>query len=141
LQPDYAEAYCNLGQALQMKGQFAEALVHRRRGHELGSKRPDWSYPSAQWIRECEKLIELDAKLPQLLAGKAQPANASERVAVASMCVESKQLPATAARWYMEAFASEPRLASDLSLGHRYSAACAAALAGCGQGKDSPKVD
>src|SRR5262249_41079112 len=35
----------------------------------------------------------------------------------------------------------EPRWAEDPNLGHRYTAACAAALAGCGQGKDADTLD
>jgi hypothetical protein len=38
--------------------------------------------------------------------------------------------PFAAARWYSEAFAAQPKLADDLNAGHRYEAACAAALAG-----------
>jgi len=37
--------------------------------------------------------------------------------------------------------AGKPRLANDLDAGHRYNGACAAALAGCGQGKDAAKLD
>jgi serine/threonine-protein kinase len=44
---------------------------------------------------------------------------------------------AAAARFFAGAFAAEPRAAGDLRAGHRYDAACAAALAGCGQGKDA----
>src|SRR5499427_8355063 len=44
-------------------------------------------------------------------------------------------------RFYTAAFADEPKLANDLNAQHRYNAACAAALAGCGQGKDADKLD
>ena len=63
LKPDMPEAHCNLGSALSLKGRFAEALISLRRGHELGSKNPRWPFPSAQWVKECERLVELDAKL------------------------------------------------------------------------------
>ncbi len=36
-----------------------------------------------------------------------------------------------------QAFELDPALATDTTLKHRYNAACAAALAGCGQGKDA----
>src|SRR5262249_18294648 len=36
---------------------------------------------------------------------------------------------------------AKPKLADDLTAGHRYDAAGAAALAGCGQGKDADKLD
>src|SRR5262249_20128879 len=35
----------------------------------------------------------------------------------------------------------QPKLADDLRSGDRYDAACAAALAGCGQGKDADQTD
>jgi serine/threonine protein kinase/Flp pilus assembly protein TadD len=50
LKKDFPEAHCNLGHILRDRGQFAEALTSLRRGHELGSKDPRWSYPSAQWV-------------------------------------------------------------------------------------------
>ena len=57
LKPDYAEAYCNLGVFLQQQGHFTEALEMLRKGHELGSRRPDWQYPSAQWVAEAERNV------------------------------------------------------------------------------------
>ncbi len=35
----------------------------------------------------------------------------------------------------------DPKLGDDRQAQHRYNAACAASLAGCGQGKDDPKPD
>ena len=29
------------------------------RGHELGSQRKDWHYPSAEWVRECRRQLEV----------------------------------------------------------------------------------
>src|SRR5262249_47368587 len=46
-----------------------------------------------------------------------------------------------AMRFYCAAFAEESKLSDDLDLGHRYNAACTAALAGCGQGADADKLD
>jgi tetratricopeptide (TPR) repeat protein/serine/threonine protein kinase len=57
LHPDHPEAHCNLGHALREQGRLDEALAELRRGHELGTKRPGWSYPSAEWVAECEALI------------------------------------------------------------------------------------
>jgi hypothetical protein len=44
-------------------------------------------------------------------------------------------------RFFHEAFAAEPKLTCDPLSFHRYNAPCAAALAGCGQGKDADKLD
>jgi serine/threonine protein kinase/Flp pilus assembly protein TadD len=56
--PNMPEAHCNLGQALRQQGDFAPALAALKRGHEVGSRRPDWPYPSAQWVRECQRLSD-----------------------------------------------------------------------------------
>jgi hypothetical protein len=125
-----------------MKGRFTEALVHRRRGHELGSKDPRWEVPSAELVRRCERLVELDGKLPAILSGQKQPADAAERLALASLCqLPCKKLHAAALRFFREAFAEKPQLLDDLNVQHRYNAACAAALTGCGQGEDADKLD
>ena len=63
LKPDHAESHCNLGLALRQQGKLAQALTSLERGHELGSRRKDWRYPSAQWVRECRRQLELDGRL------------------------------------------------------------------------------
>jgi serine/threonine-protein kinase len=123
---------------LARQGKFAEALAAVRRGHELGSKRPGWRYPSAQWVRQAERDVELDAKLPQFLNGQAQPADAAERLELARLCQTGhKQLNVAAVRFFEQAFTDQPALADDLQRQSRYDAACAAALAGCGRGQDA----
>jgi tetratricopeptide (TPR) repeat protein len=134
LQPGNAEALCNLGQVLRRLGRVSEAIPVLRRGHELGTKLPSWNYPSDQWLRYAERLVELDAKLPAVLAGEARPADAAEQLAFAQLCQQYKKLNAAAARFFIDAFAAEPKLAADLQAGHRYNAACSASLAGCGEG-------
>jgi hypothetical protein len=43
--------------------------------------------------------------------------------------------------FYSDAFTAEPQLADDLNTHPRYDAACAATLAGCGQGTDADKLN
>ncbi len=111
-----------------------------RRGHELGSRRAGWRYPSLQWLRDSERLVELDAKLSGILAGTTKPVGTEELIKLAAFS-SLKRLNRAAARFYDEAFAADGNLANDLDAAHRYNAACAAALAGCGQGKDAGKLD
>ncbi len=142
IRPDYAEAYCNLGFALQRQGKLAGALTAFRQGHQLGSRRASWPYPTAAWVRNAEQLVQLDAKLPQVLRGEIEPASATERLALAQLCQQDyKQLYAAAARCYREAFEAHPRLFDDLGTQVRYNAACAAALAASGHGKDATTLD
>jgi serine/threonine-protein kinase len=142
LHPNYAEAHCNLGLALRDMGKFTEALAALKRGHELGSQRKDWGYPSAQWFRQCQRLVELDSKLPAILKGDAHPASGAERLELASLCqLPCKRLHAAAAGFCAEAFAAEPKLAEDLRQPHRYNAARSAVLAAAGQAADAAQLD
>lgn len=140
LNPNLAMAHCYLGLALQKQGNFAHALVALKRGHELGLRRSGWPFPSAQWVRQCQRLVELDGREQAVLRGEVQLASAAERNDYALLCY-CKKLYAASARLWAEAYAADPKLADDWKAGHRYNAACAAALAGCGRGKDADKLD
>jgi serine/threonine protein kinase/Flp pilus assembly protein TadD len=137
---DIAEFHCNLASALGKQGEFREALEEVRRGHELRFKRPNWPYPSAQWVRQFERLAELEERLPAFLSGKAEPASPEERIELAEVCVR-KQLNRAGVRFYDEAFTPRSARTAPLIEAHRYNAACVVALAGCGRGKDADKLD
>jgi tetratricopeptide (TPR) repeat protein len=131
--PDYAKAHCNLGHTLRGRGRFRGALAALRRGHELGSRRPGWRYPSGLWVKQAERLAELDARLPAVLAGEAEPASAAEAAELGRLCRHpSRRRYAAAARFHAEALAPQPGRAEIPA--HRYDAPCAAALAGCARG-------
>ncbi len=140
LKPDYPEALCNLGNVFRQQGRLVEALAELKRGHELGSKNPNWRYPSAEWVRETERLVELDRKLPAVLAGKDKPSDALEMLGFAQLCY-GKEFHAASARLWAEGFQAHPKLAEDMQVQNRYNAACAAALAGSGHGKDELALD
>ena len=140
LRPDYAEAHCKLGSTLRRQGEFVQALAAFKRGHGLGSRRPDWRYPSAQWVRECQRLVELDGREQAVLRGETQPADAAERNECAQLCYYKRHYLA-AARLWAAAFTADPRLADDLVTGHRDDAACAAALAAAGHSADARRLD
>jgi tetratricopeptide (TPR) repeat protein len=139
-QPDSAELHCNLGIALTKTGDFAAAVAALQRGHELGSRRPGWPYPSAQWLDQSRNLLALDQKLAAVARGEASPASAAERAQLATIALTHRKRYALAARLFSEAFAAEPKLA-DLPAGHRYNAACSAARAAAGQGVDAGALD
>jgi eukaryotic-like serine/threonine-protein kinase len=139
-EPDYAEAHCNLGLSLLRLGKHAESLSFLRRGHELGTKRSGWSYPSAQWVAQAERLARMTDRLPALIKGQESPKDIPERMELAQICYGRKYFTA-AARFWAGALKADPRLGDDLRAGHRYNAACAAALAGSGEGADDPPPD
>jgi serine/threonine-protein kinase len=141
LRHDYAEAHCNLGYTLRRQGRFAEALAETRRGDELGRKRPDWPYQSARWVREAERLADLDDNFSKVCKDKSQFTKPSERLELADFCREHKQCQVAAVSFYRDAFAADPKLTEDPRTGNRCHAIQAAALAAAGRGKDAAGLD
>ncbi len=139
LRPRYPEAHCNLGSIYLKRGQFAQALDFYQKGHDLGSKRPGWRYPSASWVKTCEGLLAQEKRLPDVLAGK--DAGAAELLSLAGLCLQYKSRYADAALLYSRAFAARPSLADGPNQSHRYNAARAAVLAASGKGIGADKLD
>jgi tetratricopeptide (TPR) repeat protein/predicted Ser/Thr protein kinase len=137
--PNHAEAHCNLGNALVFQGDFRGGLKELQIGHELGSRKKDWHNPSRLWLKQAEQMLELDGRLPAVLKGEARPSGTGERIALATLC-RYKKLYAASTRFFTEAFNDDEKL-TDFREARRYRAACAAALAGCGEGKDAPRPD
>ncbi len=81
-----------------------------------------------------------EARVLALLSGEEKPADNAERLLVAQLCYDMGRY-AGAARFWDEALALDHKLGDGRTAQHRYNAACAAALAGCGLGKDNPKPD
>jgi serine/threonine-protein kinase len=128
-----------LAMALHRDGQVAEA----RKALAKAIPAHDWRLSRAVdqdgWIahillREAEAMMVPD--LPAFLDGRYQPRDNDERLAMLGAC-QSENRAHASARLYADIFASAGELAEDLKAGHRYRAACAAALAGCGQGADA----
>jgi serine/threonine-protein kinase len=126
-----AMALHRTGQAEEARKTLALAIVtHDWRPHQLRD-RDDWI--SHILRREAEAMIV--PNLRAFLDGTYQPRDNAERFALLGVC-EFTRRAFTAARLYTDAFADDMRLAEDLRFGLRYSAACAAALAGCGRSAD-----
>src|SRR5262249_32468797 len=90
LKSDYPEAHCNLGHVLRDQGRFVEALEALRRGHELGSKQKGWPYPSAEWVRQCERFVELDGRFADILKGDSKDLSPADRIDFATLCQRYK---------------------------------------------------
>ncbi len=140
LNPDLAAAHCVLGMALQRQNRFCEALQAFERGHDLGSTREDWSLPSARWVVQARLCIDIEPRIPAIMAGKDRPANADEAAALADICY-NRHFYGASARYWNDAFHAQPALAGDLMAAYRYNAACSAALAGAGKGNDHAQLD
>jgi tetratricopeptide (TPR) repeat protein len=140
LDPKEARLHGVLGQALIRQGRFAEGRARMRRCLELLPPQHPWRQYFSGQLRQGERLLVLDARLPAILKGEAQPASAAERIEYAHLCMLKKRYHAGSGLW-TDSFAADPKLAGDPRAGNRYNAACAAALAGSGQGKDAAGLD
>jgi serine/threonine-protein kinase len=139
--PNYAYAHGEVGKTLLAQGRFADALAPSRRA--LGLLAPGDAvrgYAQHQ-VRECERLIELDRRWPAILKGQARPKDTDEQLALAELCARYKKHYARAAHFYSNAFTARPALAGASHSGHRYNAACVAAMAAAGRGVDAGKLD
>jgi serine/threonine protein kinase/tetratricopeptide (TPR) repeat protein len=140
LDAKYPQAQAGLALALMTQGRLVEARAGFRRLQDLVHPGHPLQSIASRQPGECERLLALERKLPDVLAGKEQPAGASERLGYAWLC-DCKGLHAEAARRYAEVFTGEQKWSDDLRAGYRYDAARAAAQAGCGKGEDAAKLD
>jgi hypothetical protein len=91
-------------------------------------------------LTKAERLTAARDKLPTYQNGTYTPASNQERLDLAEWR-HMKKLRLTETRLYIDAFTADPTLADDLKAGHRYNAACNAALAAAGKGEDAGKLD
>jgi serine/threonine-protein kinase len=140
LKPDSPTTHANFGRALRSRGEFREAIIEIRKACDLAKTNPLLTQRLERELTATEQTASLAARLPAVLAGDLKPADASETLGFAQLCYE-KKLHGASARFWTEAFQTQPKLADEMQAGHRYNAACAAAMAGCGQGKDDPPLD
>jgi tetratricopeptide (TPR) repeat protein len=140
LQPDFPLAHYSLAQALMEQARFGEAQAFLNKGNDLVPPTDPLRERVRPLLQRYQRYTVLDARLPAILRGMEKPANAAERIEFAQLCL-LKKLYAAAAHFYRDAFTAEPKLAEAVPAGARYSAACAAALAGCAQGKEVDQLD
>ncbi len=82
-------------------------------------------------------MAAFDSRLKAVVKGEQRPKDVGERLQFAQRAYDLTRY-AAATRLWQEALAVDPKLADDRRAQHRYNAGCAAALAGCGKGKDDP---
>jgi Tfp pilus assembly protein PilF len=133
LKTDFAEAYSNFAVALVRQKRLSDAVTVLRKAKELLPNHPVYGNN----LRVAERMLELEKKLPAILAKKEQPRNIQERIELAALCLKYNQQYAAAAGFFREVFVAEPKLAEDLRYQFRSQAARAAVLAAAGQGTDA----
>jgi tetratricopeptide (TPR) repeat protein len=136
LDPKLANAHGALGDALLDKGQLDEAIACYNKAIELNPKLT----LARSRLAQAQRLAAFQCKLAALRKGNFKPSTHDERLGLSELCI-IKKLYRTAARLYADTFAADPKLADDLTAGHRYNAACYAALAAAGHGEDAAKLD
>jgi serine/threonine-protein kinase len=86
-------------------------------------------------------MAAFDAQLKAIVEGEKRPKDPGELLQFARRAYDLTRY-VTAARLWREALELDPRFGEDRQAWHRYEAACAAVLAGCGQGKhEAPPSD
>jgi len=140
LEPSEPLPHGSLGQAILVKQQFAEAeaafqcALERLPGSE---KKVRAKLERLQ--NRCRLLMALESGIPDIIQGVTKPAN-DDCLDLAQLCFV-KHYYATAVLLYAAALSNNSQLFDNLRGGHRYNAARAAALAGCGQGNDAAVLD
>jgi tetratricopeptide (TPR) repeat protein/tRNA A-37 threonylcarbamoyl transferase component Bud32 len=135
LNPKSALNHFRLGISLSAKGDLDGAAGAYREAVRIEPK--DQAAKAA--LARVERWQELTARLPDILAGRAEPKTPAEGCEFANLCSRTFQQRFTAAsRLYAAAFDADPMLADDVAAGHRYNAACYAARAARGDGVDVP---
>ena len=128
IDPKFAAVHNDLGLVLRDQGKPDEAVAEFREAVRL----------DAHFTVAAANLAEVE--LIALRKGEFKPRTSDELRAIAGLC-QIKKLFLTSARMYADAFADDAKLADDLKTRNRYDAACWAALAAAGQGKDDPPPD
>jgi tetratricopeptide (TPR) repeat protein len=139
INPKFAGAHGALGHLLMSKGRYAEAKAASARMLTLLPERHPLRTVASMQVRDCERFLKLEERLPRLLRGEDKASSAQESLALAQMCGR-KKMTAAAARFFATAFTADPKLADDQRAGNRYNAACSAALAAAGQGEDAARL-
>jgi tetratricopeptide (TPR) repeat protein len=132
LAPKDPSVHLHLGTCLLKQGNLNEAVAAYRQA--LALTPTDATLKNT--VASLEGMVRAGHKLPAVMGGKYTPVDGNELRDLYNLChLELRYLTAT--RLFVAAFAARPKLASDLIAAHRYSAACAAALAAGGQGKEA----
>ena len=85
-------ARSSLGLALKTQGLFSKAWQSWTRPR-VGSQQPGWRYPTEQWVRECRRLVEPDARLPALLGGECRSRTPTSGLCSRTSATRSRSTP------------------------------------------------
>jgi serine/threonine-protein kinase len=130
-----AMAQYRKGQEEEARKTFAAEIIRFDWGMAHAISRDHWIWHVLR--REAEALIF--PRIAEFLEGRYEPQDNIERLALLGVCRFKNQNFASA-KLYADVFATDPKLADDPQVNHRYNAARAAALVGCGSSEDGCKL-
>jgi tetratricopeptide (TPR) repeat protein len=131
-----------LGYVLLAEGEFAKAWAATAKALELMPASHPRRAALLQQLGKCAVGLKVSSLLEAALQGKVKVTSAHSALDLAQLCQQSyRKLYVASARFYNDAFAADAKLANDVRVPNRYNAACSAALAGCGRGKDAAELD
>ncbi len=139
LDPKFVPALGNLGNVLRRQGSFGASVDAYQKNLEVLSVGDPLLAEVQLKLKQAQRLVALEKRLPQILEGK-EHADVVDLLDMADMCRRYLKRHATVVRLYQEMFKAQPTLAGDAAKQYRYDAACAAALAGAGQGTEAAKL-
>jgi tetratricopeptide (TPR) repeat protein len=140
LEPKVPMVHGALGQALFEQGEFAEARAASAQALALLPENHPLRTRATAQIQACERMLELEKRLPRLLQGQDKVASPREGLEVALLC-QAKRRYVAATKFSVEALTADPKLTFDLQAQCRYRAACSAVRAAAGQGEDAANLD
>jgi eukaryotic-like serine/threonine-protein kinase len=132
--------FLGTAKAFQLKGEYVEALAMIRKVQEMGPNLvPDY-WHSAAWVAHIERMAARTRRLPSRPTGTIRPNDPMESLDLALICSDQKRF-VVSARYWAWALEADPTLGDDRRFQYWFSAACTAARAARGEGKDENPPD
>src|SRR5262249_52741862 len=104
INPSYANAHGAMGLVLRDQGNFVEAIAATERALNLLPKGHSLRPAAERLLKQCQQLLALEQRLPDVLKGSAT--SAAELLALADLCLRYKQRYADAVVLFDKAFAA-----------------------------------
>jgi len=137
---NYEDAVLGVASALERTGRLDELLEVLRRRAAGGERSPEEDEALARRIEECQRMIEWDVQLPEILRGELDVALMKDAPILARLC-RARGFPAASTRFWKAALSGSGSLTHESSAESFYEAASAAALAASGRGQDAAALD